>query len=76
LPELLQKLHDLYADDYPKFTAAFSEAVKSPTKTTYKRPLGLGGAAYRRNSSRHDVRQQAKATFARLRQELGKTPNT
>jgi hypothetical protein len=39
LPELLQKLHDLYADDYPKFTAAFSEAVKSPTKTTYGEEL-------------------------------------
>jgi hypothetical protein len=27
------------ADDYPKFTAAFSEAVKSPTKTTYGEEL-------------------------------------
>jgi hypothetical protein len=39
LLELLQKLHDLYADDYPKFTAAFSEAVKSPTKTAYGEEL-------------------------------------
>jgi hypothetical protein len=39
LPQLLQKLHDLYLDEYPLFAEAFSRAVKLPNKTTYGQEL-------------------------------------
>jgi hypothetical protein len=39
LPQLLQKLHDLYLDEYPLFAEAFSRAVKLPSKTTYGQEL-------------------------------------
>jgi hypothetical protein len=39
LPELLQKLHDLYLDQYPLFAEAFSRAIKLPAKTAYGQEL-------------------------------------
>jgi len=39
LPELLQKLHDLYLDQYPLFAEAFSGAIKLPAKTAYGQEL-------------------------------------
>jgi hypothetical protein len=34
LPQLLQKLHDLYLDEYPLFAEAFSRAVKHRSSST------------------------------------------
>jgi len=39
LPELLQKLHDLYLDKYQLFAEAFSRAIKLPAKTAYGEEL-------------------------------------
>jgi hypothetical protein len=39
LPELLQKLHDLYLNQYPLFAEAFSRAIKLPAKTAYGEDL-------------------------------------
>jgi hypothetical protein len=39
LPELLQKLHDLYLDQYPLFAEAFSRAIKLPAETAYGQEL-------------------------------------